>query len=158
MINPVFDKIIKKLREKGQTLGFAESCTGGLLSHNITIIPGVSDVYHGAIVSYANSAKVGLLGVSETLIQSDGAVSQSVVVEMSKGARKSLGCDWAVSVSGVAGPTGGTPEKPVGTVWFSVSGPNVEKSEKKNFSGSRVEIQRQSANFAADFLLNCLGL
>jgi PncC family amidohydrolase len=158
MINPVFDKIIKKLREKHHTLGFAESCTGGLLSHNITIIPGVSDVYHGAIVSYANSTKTQLLGVADSLIQKDGAVSEAVVQEMAKGARKSLNCDWAVSISGVAGPTGGTPEKPVGTVWFAVSGPDVEKSEKKNFSGSRVEIQRQSANFAADFLLNCLGL
>jgi nicotinamide-nucleotide amidase len=153
----LLEQIITKLRDRKQTLGFAESCTGGCLSQQITMIPGVSDVYQGAVVSYANQVKEKLLGVSPQTLAAFGAVSESAVIEMAKGARHALGCDWSVAISGIAGPSGGSVDKPVGTVWVAVSGPRGEMSEKKKFDGSRTEIQRQSAHFAANFLLNCLG-
>ena len=157
MTDAVLEKIIKQLRGQKQTLGFAESCTGGLLSQQITMIPGVSDVFQGAVVSYANQVKQKLLGVSSKTLMAYGAVSESAVIEMAKGARSALDCDWSVAISGIAGPGGGSVDKPVGTVWVAVSGPRGEMSEKKKFDGSRTEIQRQSAHFAANFLLNCLG-
>lgn len=149
--------IIEKLRSRKQTVGFAESCTGGLLSATLSAVPGVSDIYLGSIVSYSYQAKVDLLGVSWSLLKDEGAVSEKVARQMAQGLRNQLKCHWSVSITGIAGPTGGTEEKPVGTVWFSVSGPGFEQAERKLFSGSRTDIQKASVDFATTFLLKSLG-
>jgi nicotinamide-nucleotide amidase len=111
----------KLLREKGLSLSVAESCTGGNIAQKLTSIPGSSDYFKGGVVSYSNEIKVGLLGVDAALIEKRGAVSEAVAIEMAKGARDHLKSDLAISTTGVAGPTGGTEEKPVGTVWIGLA-------------------------------------
>ncbi len=112
------------LKEKGKTLSTAESCTGGYLAHLITSVPGSSSYYRGSIISYANDVKINELGVSEDILKTAGAVSEACVKQMAEGARKKLKTDYAIATSGVAGPDGGSPEKPVGTVWIAVSTPD----------------------------------
>jgi nicotinamide-nucleotide amidase len=142
------------------TVGTAESCTGGLLAAAIAQEPGVSAFFHGSIVSYARRVKVRILGVPEALIDLTGEVSEEVAKAMAQGARDALDCDWAVAVTGIAGPTGGSAEKPVGTVCFAVAGPTFESSVRKHFqtrasdAGARQDIQRQAALFAFEFLLS----
>jgi nicotinamide-nucleotide amidase len=145
-------KLLGDLRAKKLTVSFAESCSGGLLSATITAIPGVSDLFLGSIVSYAYQAKVDLLGVSWDTLKAEGAVSQKVAEQMARGARERLKSDWSVAITGIAGPSGGTADKPVGTVWFAVSGPNLDGSKRMHFSGDREQIQRQSAVFAMELL------
>jgi PncC family amidohydrolase len=153
---------IKKLeslcKQRGWTVGLAESCTGGLLSSWICTHPGVSSFFQGSVVSYARTVKTNILNVPKPLINAHGEVSLAVAKAMAGGARESLGATWAVSITGVAGPTGGTPEKPVGFVCFAVVGPGFEKAVSKQFeaSGGRQDIQRQAALFAFDFLLNAM--
>lgn len=121
----------KLLLARNATVGTAESCTGGLIASLISAVPGASRYYEGSVISYSNEAKQKLLGVkSNTLIQF-GAVSEQVVKEMAKGILTSLGCTYAIAVSGIMGPDGGTPEKPVGTVWIAVG--NKEKIETKQY-------------------------
>jgi PncC family amidohydrolase len=146
------EELISELRSKRLTVSFAESCTGGLLSATISAISGVSDIYLGSVVSYAYQAKVDLLGVSWDTLKAEGAVSQKVAVQRAVGARERLRSDWSVAITGIAGPGGGTPDKPVGTVWFAVCGPNFDRSEKKLFSGDRRQVQKQSVDFAMEFL------
>ncbi|MDP4292371.1 MAG: competence/damage-inducible protein A [Bacteroidota bacterium] len=112
------------LKEKGATLSTAESCTGGYIAHLITSVPGSSDYYQGSVIAYHNDLKKNLLGISETDLQTYGAVSSEVVIAMAEGARKRLGTDYAISTSGIAGPDGGSDEKPVGTVWIAVASPS----------------------------------
>lgn len=109
------------LLENKFTMGTAESCTGGNIAHLLTLVPGSSEYFQGAIVSYSNNVKHDVLEVSWDTLQAFGAVSREVVEEMLIGARKVLDCQCAVATSGVAGPTGGTPEKPVGTVWIGAT-------------------------------------
>ncbi len=123
-------------------MGFAESCTGGALSAFLTEQPGVSDIYLGSVVSYSNEAKVDLLGVRRDTLMQEGAVSEAVARQMAQGVRRQLKTDWSVAITGIAGPTGGTPGKPVGTVCFAIAGPNFEESRKEFFSGNRKDIQR----------------
>jgi nicotinamide-nucleotide amidase len=125
------------LLEKGQTLAVAESCTGGYISHLITSIPGSSGWFKGGVTAYSNEIKQNLLGVSENSLRSYGAVSEQVVREMAEGARKKLHADFAVATSGIAGPTGGTKEKPVGTVWIAVATPAKTITEKFVFGDNR---------------------
>lgn len=145
-------------KQRGWTVGFAESCTGGLLSSWLCERPGVSSLYAGAVVSYARKVKETLLGVPLSLILANGEVSLPVAVAMAKGGRKALGCTWCVSITGIAGPSGGSVEKPVGTVCFAVSGPGLEQSCWQVFpaGGGRQDIQRQAALFALDFLLSAM--
>ncbi|MCQ2230697.1 MAG: CinA family protein [Paludibacteraceae bacterium] len=117
------------LRAKGKTIATAESCTGGNIAHRLTQWPGSSDFFLGGIVSYANEVKINVLQVEASAIEQFGAVSQLVVEQMAKGAVKVIGADYAVATSGVAGPGGGSPEKPVGTVWMAVS--NGEETESR---------------------------
>lgn len=140
------------------TIGLAESCTGGLLSSWICAHPGASKFFQGAVVSYARSVKHDLLNVPNTLILAHGEVSLPVARAMAEGARNSLESDWSVSITGIAGPSGGTPGKPVGTVCFTVVGPGFERSSQQVFpaSGGRQDIQRQAALFAFDFLLSAM--
>lgn len=141
----LIDEVVLSLRSKGQTLGFAESCTGGLVSSLLTRKSGVSDVFVGSVVSYANEVKESILQVPSDSLEKFGAVSEVVAQQMAEGLRKCLKVDWAISVTGVAGPTGGTVEKPVGTVCFFLLGPNVAKSQIRQFLGDREKIQQQSA-------------
>jgi nicotinamide-nucleotide amidase len=116
--------VIRELTQRGQTLALAESCTGGHIAHRITNIPGASAAFLAGYVTYANAAKVRTLGVREELLREFGAVSEAVAREMAEGARRVSGADWALSVTGIAGPSGGTPDKPVGTVWMALAGPD----------------------------------
>ncbi|MCB0402298.1 MAG: competence/damage-inducible protein A [Flavobacteriales bacterium] len=131
------------LRSKQATLSTAESCTGGYIAHLITAVSGSSDYFKGAIVSYANEVKENELGVVLADLERFGAVSRQVVEQMAKGARERLKTDYAVATSGIAGPLGGTPEKPVGTVWMAVATPTGVVSELKVFGKQRkVNIER----------------
>lgn len=131
------------LREKKATVATAESCTGGFIAHLITEIAGSSDYYLGSILSYANEVKINQLGVNADDIDKYGAVSQQVVEQMALGVRHKLKTDYAVATSGIAGPTGGSDEKPVGTVWIAVATPKGVKSEKYVFGKQRkINIER----------------
>lgn len=140
------------LRENGETVGTAESCTGGLIAHKLTSISGSSDYFLGSVVSYANEVKVNSLGVSESDLAEFGAVSEQVVRQMAEGARKVLHTSYAIATSGVAGPTGGTDEKPVGTVWLAVAGPNGTVAKRHQFGFNRKRNIEMSANTALNML------
>jgi nicotinamide-nucleotide amidase len=118
---PINETIGKLLRERQETLSTAESCTGGYVAHLITLIPGSSDYFKGGVIAYANEIKESTLGVNHQTITNFGAVSEQVVKEMAEGIRKKTGTDYAIATSGIAGPDGGTPEKPVGTTWISIA-------------------------------------
>jgi PncC family amidohydrolase len=140
-----------------QKLGFAESCTGGLVSSWIAAQSGVSAFFQGSVVSYAGGVKVSVLGVKTKTIEAFGEVSTKVALEMARGARQKLNSDWAVSITGIAGPTGGTPDKPVGTVCFAVCGPNFEQSVQMKFKEKeRTMLQEESAQYALEFLWQSL--
>ena len=140
------------IRTKGLKLATAESCTGGLLANRITDVPGSSDYFLGGIVAYAYEAKVALLDVSWETLKTFGAVSHETVLEMARGARKRLGAHLAISVSGIAGPGGGLPDKPVGTTWFGLASGSGEWAYLYHFNGDRV----QNKSFAADTALTIL--
>jgi len=144
------------LRQKGWKLATAESCTGGLIGHRITNIPGSSDYYLGGVVAYAYEAKVATLGVSWETLQKYGAVSRETVLEMARGARTLLGADIAISVSGIAGPGGATPDKPVGTTWFGLSTAEGAWARVYRFSGNRTQNKAASAQSALQFVLHAL--
>lgn len=150
--NSISSQILEFFIEKDWSFCFAESCTGGLASARVTRVPGISHVFKGSVVAYANSVKTDLLGVPAALITSKGAVSQEVAEGMARGARQRLQCDWSVAMTGIAGPDGGTPGKPVGTVCFAVSGPGVEHQETRHFQGDREQIQDQAADHALHLL------
>ena len=140
------------LREMGATLSTAESCTGGYLAHLITSVPGSSDYFMGSVVSYSNHAKQAILGVEEQALESHGAVSKEVVMQMAAGARKRFNTTYALATSGVAGPAGGSEGKPVGTVWIATAGPEGVKAKKFNFGNSRKRNIRKAALMALDLL------
>lgn len=127
----------KLLKENGLTLGTVESCTGGLLAGNIVSVPGASDYFIGSLLTYSNQLKMQLAGVSEASLMEFGAVSQEVVEEMALGGQEKLGLDLCISTSGVAGPTGGTEEKPVGTVWIAIALKNKVVSKRFYFGNDR---------------------
>jgi nicotinamide-nucleotide amidase len=153
----LLQELLQLLRSRKLTIGFAESCTGGLLSATLTALSGVSDVFMGSVVSYSNAAKMAVLGVEESALKKEGAVSELVARQMAQGTRKQLKVDVSVAITGIAGPTGGTPDKPVGTVCFAVSGPGLaESSIRKHFSGGRNEVQEASVRFALEYLISKL--
>lgn len=128
------EEIIGKLLiENKKTLSTAESCTGGYIAHRITSVPGSSAYYKGSVVSYSNEVKVSLLGVSEETILEYGAVSEQVVREMAEGVQKKFKTDFAIACTGIAGPEGGTAEKPVGTVWIAIATPGSRNIKTKKF-------------------------
>ncbi len=137
------------LREKGVTVATAESCTGGEIAHLLTSVPGSSEYFKGSVVAYANEVKMNVLGVNPVDIKREGVVSEPVVLQMAEGVRRVIGTDYAVATSGVAGPTGGSPEKPVGTVWIGVATPRGSFARKYVFSFTR---ERNIAKAAAKAL------
>lgn len=138
----------RALAQRGLTLATAESCTGGLVSCLVTDIPGSSAWFVGGVVSYSNAAKCHILGVPQTVLDSVGAVSRETVVAMAKGARGVFAADMAVAISGIAGPDGGSAEKPVGTVWLAWDGPTGVMSEVYSFDGGRLDIKKAAARTA----------
>ena len=148
--------LVRTLQENGLHATAAESCTGGLVTAAITSVAGASEVFDGGVCSYANSVKAGLLGVSETTLREHGAVSEACAAEMARGVRRLMGADLAVSVTGIAGPGGGTPEKPVGTVCFGISTPEGESTLTRRYrsEGSGVrESNRTRSTLEAQFQL-----
>lgn len=152
-LSEVVGRILKK---RGQTLSLAESCTGGYVSHLITSVPGSSAYYIGGVVSYANAVKMEELGIPSDMLELNGAVSRPVVEQMANGVRQALRTDWSIAVSGVAGPDGGTPEKPVGTVWLAVAGPHGVHAVLGRFPGTRGLVIERSAHAALDLLRRAL--
>jgi PncC family amidohydrolase len=140
------------LRMRGLRLAVAESCTGGLIGHLLTNVAGASTYYMGSVTAYAYEAKVRILGVRWETLEKFGAVSAETVLEMARGVRMTLAADIGISVSGIAGPTGGTPDKPVGTTWIGVSSPKEEYARQFLFQGSRLAIKEQAAQAALHLL------
>jgi len=159
---PLEVTIGKLLRERGMQLVLAESCTGGLVGHWITNVPGSSEYYLGSITAYAYEAKRKLLGVHQATLDRYGAVSRECVIEMARGVRASLAGEFPVenilgiSISGIAGPGGGMPEKPVGTVWVGLSAVEGDRAWKFNWPGNRLQNKEDSARAALQLALQYL--
>jgi PncC family amidohydrolase len=144
--------LVSLLKACGKTCATAESCTGGMIGSLITAVPGSSEAYLGGVVSYANSVKEGVLGVRGETLETFGAVSEKCALEMAKGARRIMKADVAVSVTGIAGPGGGSAEKPVGLVWFGIATEGGARAEKAIFAGSREDVRRSAAMHAIGML------
>lgn len=152
-------EVVNKLIEKKLTITSAESCTGGLFSASITSISGSSECFEGSFITYSNEIKNRIIGVKKETLLNYGAVSKECVIEMSENARKIIKSDISIAVSGIAGPNGGSEDKPVGLVWICLSAENYTKAYKNIFSGNREEIREESVIFALnlvlDFIKNC---
>jgi len=146
----------KSLAEAGLTLSVAESCTGGLLGDLLTNVPGSSGYFLGGIVAYSDDLKRGLLGVPGDLVNRHGAVSAECALAMAQGVRRITGSDLAVSITGIAGPSGGTPQKPVGTVYVALVGEGVERVEHFLWEGDRVGNKAMSVHAALEMLIEHL--
>ena len=147
------------LKTRGETLATAESCTGGNIAHRFTAMPGASEYFKGGVVAYSNEVKIALLGVDPESLNRYGAVSQSVAEQMAEGVRRATGATYGISTTGIAGPTGGTPETPVGTVWMAVATPNGVFSRRMVFGSVRSQnIERASSNCINLLRLQLLGL
>jgi len=144
------------LRNSGLKLATAESCTGGLIGQKITSIPGSSDYFVGGVIAYANMAKVKLIGVNLRTLREYGAVSQETVREMARGVRQVLDADIGLAVSGIAGPSGGTPQKPVGTVWIGLSVSEADQAWEYHFAGDRHAVNEQAVDKALGLLFDYL--
>jgi nicotinamide-nucleotide amidase len=142
---PVEELVLEACRARGLTLATAESCTGGLVAQRLTSVPGSSDVFLGAIVAYADEVKARELGVPAATLEQHGAVSAETAAAMAAGVRERLGADVAVAVTGIAGPGGGTKEKPVGLVYLHAEGPDGGRGVDFNFAGDRESIRRRAA-------------
>lgn len=147
----------RRLAERGATLGTAESCSGGLIAHRITNVSGASKYFLGGIVAYSNQAKVQFLGVSAEMLAAYGAVSEPVAQQMAEGARARFASDYAIAVTGVAGPTGGSATKPVGLVFIAVAREGETRVERHQFSGSREQVKQQTSDVAMSRLWEWLA-
>ena len=146
-------EIFVRFKARGWTLSLAESCTGGGIAAQITNVPGVSQIFSGAVVAYSNLVKEKCLSVDGQTLQIHGAVSEQTALQMAEGVKKQLQTTWALSVTGVAGPDGGTAKKPVGTACFALSGPKVSLTCTKMFKGDRESVRIQSTQFALQWIL-----
>ena len=153
---PELEKLARLLPARGETLSTAESCTGGLISALITNLPGSSAWFTGGVASYANEVKTELLGVPEEVIAAHGAVSEACALAMASGATKALHTTHSLAVTGIAGPDGGSPDKPVGTVWLAWSVAGQATAKRCLFTGERAEIRTQAAAAAISGLLERL--
>ncbi|MFH0754215.1 MAG: CinA family protein [Candidatus Omnitrophota bacterium] len=149
----IIKSITKHLISAHQTLSTAESCTGGLIGHTLTNLPGSSTWYQGGVIAYANDIKIRLLKVPPALIDKYGAVSAPVAQAMAQGARKTLKSDFAIATTGIAGPTGGTAKKPVGLVFIAISSPEKTIVKKFIFKGTRLNIKKQTVNTAIKMII-----
>ena len=151
-MNKVAENLVELLKARGLTCATAESCTGGGVGSAITAVPGSSAVFLGGVISYANEVKRDVLGVSEQDLQTVGAVSGEVAAQMAEGARRLLKTDLAVSLTGIAGPDGGSEEKPVGLVWFGLATKGGVRTEKAIFRGDRAQVRAQAITHALGML------
>ncbi len=142
------ETVVELLIKHGMKLATAESCTGGLIAQKITSVAGASECFDCGVVTYSNEQKQKLLGVSIDTLEKFGAVSQQTALEMCMGVQALSGADFGISVTGIAGPGGGTPEKPVGTVWIGICGDNLCKAEKFLFEGNRQQVRESTAQTA----------
>ena len=149
-------KVAHLLKERNMKVATAESCTGGLIGHTITNIPGSSEYYEGGVISYSNALKMNLLGVKEETLAKYGAVSGQTAHEMADGIRKKASVDIGIATTGIAGPGGGTPEKPVGLVYIAISSEKETKVEKHLFHGNRWGNKESTCKAALNLLLNYL--
>ena len=156
-IKNITENIIQKLTETQQTITFAESCTGGRIAATFTAISGSSAVLNGSCVTYSNDIKHLWLGVEEKVLENYGAVSQQCVTQMLEGIQNLAESDYTIAVSGIAGPTGGTEEKPVGTVYIGIQTPFSQEVFHCFFHGDREQIQEQSVVFAIEKLNDALN-
>ena len=156
-MNALAAEVGEILRKHGLTLSVAESCTGGKIGDMITEVPGSSDYFLGGVVSYSNQAKMDLLGVKRRSLESVGAVSEEVAIQMASGAVRAFGSDVALSTTGIAGPTGATPEKPVGLVYIAVSSKKATVCDKEIFKGERSAVKEQAAIKALEMLKSFLA-
>jgi nicotinamide-nucleotide amidase len=146
------DAVAALLAQRGATLAVAESCTGGLVAARLVNVPGMSGHLVEGIVAYANASKVRLLGVPKEIIERHGAVSEPVVRAMAEGVRARSGADVGVAVTGIAGPGGGTPDKPVGTVWFAVADGGGTQAVHEVFPGDRATIRARASVYALNLI------
>ena len=156
-IKNITKRIIKELTKNKQTVTFAESCTGGRIAAEFTAISGSSAVLNGSCVTYSNEIKHLWLGVEEKVLETYGAVSQPCVIQMLEGIKNLANSDYAIAVSGIAGPTGGTEVKPVGTVYIGLQTPSSQEVFHCFFHGNRAQIQEQSVVFAIEKLAELLN-
>lgn len=141
----LMDTISQQLTNRHETIAVAESCTGGGLAYYISQVPGISNVFLGGMVTYANSAKINLLHIPKDTIATHGAVSKEVALLMAKNCQQAFGSTWALSTTGIAGPGGGSKEKPVGIVWIGIAGPTIHEAYQFVFENlSRLEHQRKT--------------
>jgi len=145
-------RAIDRLIHRGQTIAVAESCTGGGLGAELTSIPGSSEAFVGGVIAYSDRIKMDLLNVSEEALDRHGAVSKRVAEEMAAGARSVCKADWGIGITGVAGPGGGSAEKPIGTVWIAVVGPG-STTVRIVFDGDRSQVREQATTQALEMLL-----
>ena len=150
--NKIEEIVVRSLTRQKRTLALAESCTGGFIANQITNVPGASKVFLGGVVSYSNEAKRRFLGVRAATLSRYGAVSEAVAREMAEGARKRFGADFALAVTGIAGPGGGTKSKPRGTVFIALAGKGATVAERKLNSFEREKFKRATANQALKML------
>ena len=148
----VAEKLVALLKAQGLTCATAESCTGGGVGSAITAVSGSSAVFAGGIISYSNDVKRDVLGVSSDILQNVGAVSSETAAQMAEGARRLLKTDLAVSLTGIAGPDGGSEEKPVGLVWFGLATKDGVRTEKCIFRGDRAQVRAQAVTHALGML------
>lgn len=148
--------VLDAARRRGLTLAVAESCTGGMVGGRLTAVPGASDAFLGGVVAYADLIKERALDVPHALLKAEGAVSESVARAMAEGVRRNFQADMSVSVTGIAGPSGGTETKPVGTVWFATTAAGGTHSVKRVFGGSRGDIRARACQYALRLLLDRL--
>ena len=148
----VAEKLVALLKAQGLTCATAESCTGGGVGSAITAVPGSSSVFAGGIISYANEVKRDVLGVKAETLATVGAVSSETAAQMAEGARRLLKTDLAVSLTGIAGPDGGSDEKPVGLVWFGLATKDGVRTEKAIFRGDRAKVREQAVTHALGML------
>lgn len=153
LISRAVSELGENLRVHDNFLATAESCTGGLLSSTLTDCPGSSEWYAGSVVAYSNEVKSKLLGVPESLLEKHGAVSEPVVLAMAQGVLDRIGAQVSVAISGIAGPGGGTADKPVGTVWMAWAWPSGSRARQYSFSGDRAAVKDQAVLAAINGLL-----
>ena len=151
-MNTVAVNLVELLKAQGLTCATAESCTGGGVGSAITAVPGSSAVFAGGVISYSNDVKRDVLGVSADILRNVGAVSSETAAQMAEGARRLLKTDLAVSLTGIAGPDGGSEEKPVGLVWFGLATEDGVRTEKCIFRGDRAKVREQAAIHALGML------
>jgi len=151
-MNSIAEHLVELLKASGLTCATAESCTGGCVGHAITSVPGSSAVFNGGVISYSNEVKHDVLGVKLETLDAVGAVSAETAAQMAEGARRVLKADLAVSLTGIAGPDGGSAEKPVGLVWFGLATVSGVRTEKAIFRGNRDLIREQAITHALGML------